>query len=147
MSRRLFYVVVGVFSAVQIVLADTPPPESIRLRVQVQDAAGHPLGNARGSLFRATPQSAKAARNEAAIAITKQAELLNAGKDGAIQTPVLSSKQAYVLEVDAAGYAPQLTRWTHPAQRGTIELPAVKLRRLAQLKGPSSIGRENRSKM
>lgn len=134
MPRCMFFVAVIVCSAFGIVLADSPS-ETIRLRVHVQDAAGHPLGDAHAALFKATPQSAKAARNEAAISISKQADSLTAGKDGVIQTPALRGKMAYVLQVDAAGYAPQLTRWTHPTQAGTIELPAVKLRRLAAIKG------------
>jgi hypothetical protein len=134
MPRLLVYVAVFVCFAVQTSLAGTPSA-TIRLRVQVQDATGHPLGNAHASLFKAIPQSAKAARNEMPISISKQTASLAAGQDGVIQTPALPSKQAYVLEIDAAGYAPQLTRWTHPTQVGTIELPALKLCSLGAIKG------------
>jgi hypothetical protein len=40
-----------------------------------------------------------------------------------------------VLEIDAEGYAPELSRWTHPTESGTVDLPTVKLRRLGVIKG------------
>jgi hypothetical protein len=134
MWRFCLYVAVFGGFVVQTSQAGTPS-QTVRLRVQVQDAAGHPLGKAHASLFKAIPQSAKASRNESPISISKQAVLVTPGKDGFIETPELPGKLAYVLEIDAAGYAPQLTRWTHPTRVGTVELPPLKLCPLGAIKG------------
>ncbi|HUE14903.1 MAG TPA: carboxypeptidase-like regulatory domain-containing protein [Planctomycetaceae bacterium] len=115
--------------------ADGPALTTIRLRVRAEDASARPIAKARGVLFKTAPQSARAMRMEAPLAITKQGAALVAGSDGVIETPPLALKMAYVLEIDAEGFAPELTRWTHPSQTGTIELPPVKLRRLGAVKG------------
>lgn len=115
--------------------AASPPSATIRLRVRVEDQAGKPLAGARATLFKMAPQTGRALRNDMPLAITKQGSRLTGEAGGVLQTPPLPGKLAYVLEVDAEGFAPELTRWVGPSQSGTIELPAVKLRRLGAVKG------------
>ncbi len=115
-------------------VADSPPT-TIGLRVHVVDGHGKPIGKPRGTLFKTTPQSKRGNRSETQVVISKPGPAFVGGADGVIETPPLASKDAYVLEVDADGFAPELTQWTSPAKTGTVELPAVTLRRLAAIEG------------
>ncbi len=135
MRRLPIYLALVLSFGVVSPAADAPALTTIRLRVRAEDTSGKPIAKARGVLFKTVPQSARAMRMESPLAITKQGAALVAGTDGVIETPSLAVKMAYVLEIEAEGFAPELTRWTHPSQTGTIELPPVKLRRLRAVKG------------
>jgi hypothetical protein len=108
---------------------------AIRLRVRVEDRLGRPVSKARGTLFKTTPPSKKAARSNSPLVITKEGAAPVSKTDGVVETAALPIKTAYVLEIDADGFAPELSLWTHPQQFGTIDLPPVKLRRLCSIKG------------
>jgi hypothetical protein len=113
---------------------------TIRLRVRVEDQLGRPLPNAKGSVFKMTPPAntaaaMRAARLDLPIAVIQDRTVFNGNADGIVETSPLPSKSAYVLEVSADGFAPELTRWTHPKQSGTVELPIAKLRRLGRIRG------------
>jgi len=111
------------------------PPSAIRLRVRVEDRLGKPVSKARGTLFKTTPQSSRAARSDAPLVITKVGTTPTSNVEGLVETASLPLKTAYVLEIDADGFAPELTRWTHSQQAGTIDLPPVRLRRLCSIQG------------
>jgi hypothetical protein len=111
-----------------------PSASTIRLRVRVEDRSGKPLPNAKGVLFKMTPPRGNAARGDAEPVIAK-AGTASFSKEGFVETQPLPAKSAYVLEIQAEGFAPELTRWTHPSQSGTIELPPVQLRRLGTITG------------
>ncbi len=132
MKRIAVWVGVLLCFDVSNAVADAPPAT---IRVRVADGQGKPIGKPRGTLFKTTPQSNRGNRSETQVAISKQGDPIVGGADGVIETSPLASKDAYVLEVDADGFAPELTQWTSPAQTGTVELPQVKLRRLAAIEG------------
>jgi hypothetical protein len=111
------------------------PSTTIRLRVHVEDRMGKPVFKARGALFKTTPQTGRSLQNESAFVIARQGAPLPAGADGLITTSPLPLKQAYVLEIDAEGFAPELSRWTSPTESGTVDLPTVKLRTLGVING------------
>jgi hypothetical protein len=111
------------------------PTTTVLLRMRVEDGQGKPITNARGTLFQTTPQSNRSARSDSVVVISKKGPPMIGGTDGVLQTTPLPLKQAYVLEIDAEGFAPELTRWTNATQSGTIDLPVVKLRRLGVVKG------------
>ena len=110
-------------------------PTAIRLRVRVEDRLGKPVFMARGTLFKATPPSKKSARSDAPVVVTNEGATPVSNTAGVIETASLPIKIAYVLEIDADGFAPELSQWTDPQQLGTIDLPPVKLRRLCSIKG------------
>jgi hypothetical protein len=134
MKRIVVCVFVLLCFDVSNAVADTPTT-TIRLRVRVEDSQGKPIGKPRGTLFKTPPQSNRGNRSETQVVISKQGAPIVGGADGVIETSPLASKDAYVLEVDADGFAPELTQWTSPAQTGTIELPPITLRKLAAIEG------------
>lgn len=111
------------------------PATNIRLRVSVRDRAGLPLPGAKATIFRATPPRTNAPRGDGRIAVSKAGETPVATADGVIETKPLPLKSAYGLEVSAPGFAPELSRWSHPQDSGTVDLPPVQLRRLVPVKG------------
>jgi hypothetical protein len=113
---------------------DAQAASTIRLRVLVEDTTGKPLPNAKGVLYRLTPPRGQAARRDAEPTITKTGTVPTS-KDARLETRALPVKASYVLEVQADGFAPALSRWTHVDQAGTIELPPVRLRRLGTISG------------
>jgi tetratricopeptide (TPR) repeat protein len=108
---------------------------TIRLRVRVEDQAGKPLSNARGTLFKMTQPRPQAGQRDSEPVIAKAGKASPSKTDGYVETQPLPVKPAYVLEIEADGFASELTRWTHPTQSGTIELPPVQLRRLGTIAG------------
>jgi hypothetical protein len=134
MQRIVVWLGVLLCFEVSHAVADSPPT-TIRLRVRIEDGQGKPIGKPRGTLFKTTPQSNRGNRSETQVVISKQGAPFVGGADGVIETSPLASKDAYVLEVDADGFTPELTQWTSPAQTGTAELPHLTLRRLAAIEG------------
>ena len=113
----------------------TDEATTIQLRVRVEDRTGKPLAGAKGAIFKMTPPRTQSGRRDAEAPITKGGTASPSGKDGYVATQPLPAKSAYVLEIQADGFAPDLTRWSHPQQSGTVELPAVQLRRLGAISG------------
>jgi hypothetical protein len=138
------YAIVFITSVVcftaRFVEAGSPPP-SLRLRVAIVDKSGEPIAKARGVLFKTTPQTGRALMREAPVVITKLGKPLAACADGIIEAPALPPKQAYVLEIEADGFAPELTRWTFSSPAATVELPTVQLGGSAKFADRSWIGR------
>ena len=90
----------------------------------------------RHELFlKTTPQTGRALLRDANLVIGKQGEPNLGSRDGVIETPPVSNRQAYVLEVEAEGFVPELTRWTPANQSGTIDIPPVRLRRCVEIRG------------
>jgi hypothetical protein len=114
--------------------SENPAASTIRLRVRVTDRAGKPVANVKGVLFKMIPPRGQAARRNAEPAIVR-AGTASLSKQGDLETQDLPTKAAYVLEAQAGGFAPELSRWTHPTQSGTIELPPIQLRRLVRIAG------------
>jgi Carboxypeptidase regulatory-like domain len=112
-----------------------PPAATVRVRVHVQDLLGKPIAEGRAVLFKTTPQTGRALLRDANLVIGKQGEPNLGSRDGVIETPPVSNRQAYVLEVEADGFAPELTRWTPANQSGTIDIPPVRLRRCVEIRG------------
>jgi Carboxypeptidase regulatory-like domain len=115
-------------------------PSTIRLRVRAEDRSGKPVPSARGTLFKMTPPRTQSADVGSDPVIAKAGAVLAnkkgpADSAGEIETEPLPGKAAYVLEIHADGFAPELSRWTNPRQSGTLELPPVRLRRLAAIAG------------
>jgi hypothetical protein len=110
-------------------------PSTIRLRVRVEDQAGKPLANARGTLFKMTQPRLQAGQRDSEPVIAKAGKASPSKTDGYVETQPLPVKPAYVLEIEADGFAPELTQWTPPQQSATVELPTVKLRRLGVISG------------
>jgi hypothetical protein len=108
---------------------------TIRLRVRVEDRSGKPLRKAKGILFKMMPPRTQAGRPDSESTITKGGGTAPSGNDGYVETSPLPLKLAYGLEIQADGFAPEVTRWTHPTHSGAIELPPVQLRRLETLAG------------
>jgi hypothetical protein len=107
---------------------------TIRLRVRVEEQAGKSVANAKGIVFKMTPPRGNAARRDDEPVIAK-AGAASLSKEGFVESQPLPVQSGYVLEIRADGFAPELTRWTHATQSGTIELPPVQLRRLATIAG------------
>jgi hypothetical protein len=82
------------------------------------------VANVKGVLFKMIPPRGQAARRNAEPAIVR-AGSASLSKDGYRETQELPTKAGYVLETQADGFAPELSRWTHPQQSGTLELPPV----------------------
>jgi TolA-binding protein len=115
--------------------AQNPPSTTIRLRVRVEDRSGKPLSKAKGVLFKMTPPRPQGRSADSEPVITKAGTAAPSGSDGYVETQALPVKSGYVLEIQADGFAPELTRWTHPQQSGTVELPPVQLKRLGTIAG------------
>jgi Carboxypeptidase regulatory-like domain len=139
MNRAAACLAPGIVLAVAFAVApSSEPPQSestIRLRVRVEDQAGKPVANARANLFKMIPPPAgTASRGDVEPVITK-AGSATSPKEGVVESAQLPTKAGYVLEIHAKGFAPELSRWTHPQQSGTVELPTVKLKRLGTIAG------------
>ncbi len=111
-----------------------PAATSIRLRVHVHDAAGKPLAGVKGTVFKLVATRG-GGMFDSGPSIKQAGTTPPSIAEGLIESPVLPLKAAYVLELHAEGFAPESTRWTHPLQSGTVELPTVALRRLGTLAG------------
>ncbi|HET6323476.1 MAG TPA: carboxypeptidase-like regulatory domain-containing protein [Planctomycetaceae bacterium] len=108
---------------------------TVRVRVRAEDLSGKPLADAKGFLFKMTPpQDPKRAR-DSEPAITSGEVTSASSSDGYVETQPLPAKTAYVLEIQADEFAPELTQWTHPQQSDTVELPPVRLKRWGTITG------------
>ena len=134
MRYAIVFISLGFYCAARFVEAGSPSP-LLRLRVAIVDKSGKPIAKARGVLFKTAPQTGRALMRESPLVITKLGKPLVAGADGVIEISSLPLKQAYVLEIAADGFAPELTRWTHASPSATVDLPAVQLRRLGEIRG------------
>ena len=114
---------------------DSSTAPTVSLRVRVEDYAGNPLANATGTVFKTILPRNTTRRIDLPTVTSKTAATLPSKSDGIVTTDPLPKKAAYVLEVTAAGFSPELTRWTHPDQKGMVDLPAVRLRRLGKMAG------------
>jgi hypothetical protein len=106
----------------------------IRLRVRVHDRAGKPLAGVKATVFK-LKAGGGGGMFDSGPKITQAGTTPPSAAEGLLESPVLPLKAAYVLELHAEGFAPESTRWTHPLQSGTVELPAVALRRLGSVAG------------
>jgi hypothetical protein len=111
-----------------------PAATSIRLRVRVHDAAGKTLSGVKGTVFKLAA-SRGGGLFDSGPSITRTGTTSPSTAEGLIESSALPVKTAYVLELHVDGFAPESTRWTHPLQSGTVELPPVALRRLGSLAG------------
>jgi hypothetical protein len=112
----------------------TPVATDIRLRVRVHDVAGKPLAGIKGTVFKLTANGG-GGMFDSGPKITQAGTTSPSTAEGLLESPALPLKAAYVLELHADGYAPESTRWTHPRQSGTVDLPPVALRRLGSVAG------------
>ncbi len=111
-----------------------PDATSIRLRVHVHDAAGKPLSGVTGTVFKLA-MSRGGGMFDSGPSIKQTGTTSPSAAEGLVESAALPVKTAYVLELHANGFAPEWTRWTHPLQSGTVELPTVALRRHGMLAG------------
>ncbi len=112
----------------------TSAAADIRLRVRVNDTAGKPLAGVKATVFK-LKAGGGGGMFDSGPKITQAGTTPPSTAEGLLESPVLPLKAAYVLELHAEGFAPESTRWTHPLQSGTVELPAVALRRLGSVAG------------
>jgi hypothetical protein len=108
---------------------------TILLRLRVEDRSGKPLPKAKGVLFRMMPPRTQVGRQDSKSTITKAGGTALSGNDGYVETSRMPVMSAYGLEIQADGFALEVTRWTHPTQSGAIELPPVQLRQLGIIAG------------
>ena len=102
--------------------------------MQVHDAAGKPLSGVTGTVFKLA-MSRGGGMLDSGPSIKQTGTTSPSTAEGLDESAALPVKTAYVLELHADGFAPEWTRWTHPLQSGTVELPTVALRRLGTLAG------------
>lgn len=111
-------------------------PPGIRLQVRVLDTAGHPVPNA---VARIIVMGDEQKFETATVSFDGAAELA-VGQDGRLLTPALELDKPYALQIDAPGMLSGLSRWSRSAKRGTVQLPAVVLRRLLTVTGSVATG-------
>src|SRR5580700_4578777 len=112
-----------------------PAATSIRLRVHVHDAAGKPLAGVKATVVKLIAPHGGGGMFDLGPKITQAGTTSPSTAEGLLESPALPLRAAYVLELNADGFAPESSRWTHPLQSGTVELPAVSLRRLGSVAG------------
>ncbi len=113
--------------------AKAPAANTIRLRVRVTNQVGQPLAGVKGTVLKL--KAGGGGIFDSGPKIMQVGTTAPSTADGLIESPALPIKAVYVLELSADGFAPASTRWTHPSQSGTVELPPVELRRLGNVAG------------
>lgn len=110
-------------------------PEPSRLFLRVEDTAGRPV---QGALVRILvriddPAGDGTLKTELVAPDGQRAPTTDA--QGKVITPPMRGGRSYVLQVDAEGMLPGLSRWSRLGDRGLIVLPKVVLRRLQSVSG------------
>ena len=121
-----------------VVGADNQRRETICLHVRVVDTAGRPVPTATVRVIVLTDEQKFETQT---LSFDGKTELA-VGADGKLLTPPLEFDKAYVLHVEAPRMLSSLSRWSRSAEKGTVKLPDVVLRRLLLVAG-SVVTREN----
>ena len=109
----------------------------VQLHVRVVDTGGIPIPGAMVRVRSLDPTKRGLFNlNLPPSAIVKFDNELRTDNAGVFRAPkALPGRTAYTVEVEASGYVPAFSQWTHPTWSGEIKLPDVFLRRLRTVKG------------